>query len=170
MNLRLPSIRTGSEGRQLTGRMVLVMLLGFFGLVIAVNLVMVRAAISTFGGVDTPSSYQAGLDYKAEERAVAAQDALRWRVDARLVPGDRGEKVAVTAIDASGKVLSGYSVTARFAHPADERRDVTVALQETSPGEYAGMAAVDPGLWTLDLAISRTGTRLFHSTNRVTVQ
>ena len=54
------------------------MLLGFFGLVIVVNLVMVRAAISTFGGVDTPSSYQAGLAFKAEEAAAAAQNARGW--------------------------------------------------------------------------------------------
>ena len=80
MNLRSPEhrLRAGA-GRPLTGRAVLAMLLGFFGLVIAVNLVMVRAAISTFGGVDTPSSYQAGLAFKAEEAAVAAQDARAGR-------------------------------------------------------------------------------------------
>jgi nitrogen fixation protein FixH len=51
--------------------MVLAMLIGFFGLVIAVNLVMVRAALSTFGGVDTPSSYQAGLHFRPRRPPLA---------------------------------------------------------------------------------------------------
>ena len=158
------------KGRPLTGRMVLAMLLGFFGLVIAVNLVMVREAISTFGGVDTPSSYQAGLHFKAEEAAIAAQDALHWQVDARLAAAKVGETVTVTALDAAGEQLTGYAVTARFAHPADERRDVVIALQETAPGSYSGTAAVASGQWTLDLVIGRAGARLFHSQNRVMVQ
>jgi nitrogen fixation protein FixH len=170
MNLRLPLVRAGTPGRQLTGRMVLCMLLGFFGLVIAVNLFMVREAISTFGGVDTPSSYQAGLNFKADEAAAAAQDALHWRVDAQLAGAEHGQALTVTARDASGKPLSGFTVTAHFAHPADERHDLTVALRETEPGSYRGIAVVEPGQWGLDLAISRAGTRLFQSTNRVMVQ
>jgi nitrogen fixation protein FixH len=170
MNLRLPHVRAGKAARPLTGRMVLAMLLGFFGLVIAVNLFMVREAISTFGGVDTPSSYQAGLNFKAEEAAAAAQDALHWRVDARLAAAEGGEAITVTARDADGKPLSGFAITAHFAHPADERHDVTAALQETDPGSYRGIAVVEPGQWALDLAIGRAGTRLFRSTNRVTVQ
>ena len=54
MNLKLPTIAAPRGQKPLTGRSVLFMLIAFFGLVIAVNIVMVRAAISTFGGVDTP--------------------------------------------------------------------------------------------------------------------
>jgi len=170
MSARLPKIAVGPGGRPLTGRMVLAMLLGFFGVVIAVNLVLVREAISTFGGVDTPSSYQAGLNFEAEVAAANAQDALHWRVDARLAPAARGRTVTVTALDDAGKPLTHLGVSVRFAHPMDERRDVTVALQETGPGTYAAIAAIDPGLWTLDLAISRADTRLFHSLNRIVVE
>lgn len=54
MNLKVPAIAGGTGERQLTGRMVLAMLVGFFGLVMVVNIFMIRAAVSTFGGVDTP--------------------------------------------------------------------------------------------------------------------
>src|SRR5205807_1517734 len=110
-------------------RAVLVMILAFFAVVIAVNLVLVRAAISTFGGVDTPSAYQAGLNFKAEAAAAAAQDALHWQVDAKLAPAAGGKTVTVTAADANGNRLTHLSVDAHFAHPADERRDVSIALQ-----------------------------------------
>jgi nitrogen fixation protein FixH len=170
MNLRSPRIGRSSRGRPLTGRMVLAMILGFFGAVIAVNLVMLRAAISTFGGVATPSSYEAGLNFKAEEAAAAAQDALHWRVDEELVATAAGKTVTVTAVDARGTPLTHLSVSVRFVHPADERRDVTIALQETGPGIYAGVAVMDAGQWTLDLVVGRAGVRLFHSLNRIMVQ
>ncbi len=170
MNLRLPVISAHGRERQLTGRMVLVMLVGFFGTVIAVNLVLVREAISTFGGVDTPSSYQAGLNFKAEAAAAAAQDALHWRVDARLATAADGRRVTVTAADATGTPLTHLAISARFGHPADERRDRSVALEETAPGVYTGMAAVDAGQWILDLTIARGGVRAFHSVNRIMVE
>ena len=42
-----------SASRQLTGRMVLICLVGFFVVVAGVNAIMIAAAISTFGGVET---------------------------------------------------------------------------------------------------------------------
>ncbi len=38
---------------QLTGRTVLFILFGFFGVIAAVNFVMVTAAVTTFGGLET---------------------------------------------------------------------------------------------------------------------
>ena len=76
-----------SVGRPITGRMVLAALVAFFGFVMLVNIVMVRAAITTFGGVDTPSSYQAGLAFKAEEAEAAAQAARNWTVEAETGKG-----------------------------------------------------------------------------------
>ena len=95
MNLRIPAVGSANDnGRPLTGRMVLVLLLAFFGLVTVVNVFMIRAAISTFGGVDTPSSYEAGLNYKAEESVAAAQSARHWDVSASLVPSHSSTPVS----------------------------------------------------------------------------
>ena len=64
---------TRTPSRQLTGRTVLVWLVAFFGVVFAVNAVMIHAAISTFGGVETASSYKAGLAFEQEVEAGAAR-------------------------------------------------------------------------------------------------
>ena len=58
MDLRSP--------RQWTGWTVLITLLGFFGVIFAVNGVMIYAALSTLSGTDTDSAYQAGLQYEQE--------------------------------------------------------------------------------------------------------
>ncbi|MCB2159097.1 MAG: FixH family protein, partial [Rhodobacteraceae bacterium] len=60
-------------------------------------------------------------------------------------------------------------VQATMAHPVDERRDVAIALAETAAGSFQGDGPVTPGLWQLDLVISRDGHQLFRSRNRVLV-
>jgi len=156
-----------SAGRPLTGRAVLLMLLGFFAVVIAANLVLVHAAVSTFGGVATSSSYEAGLNFSAEAAAAAAQDTLHWRVEGHLAQTGASKTLTVSAADANGTPLTHLAVNARFVHPADARHDVIVTTEETAPGTYAGMAAIGAGQWTLDLTIDQAGVRRFHSRNRI---
>ena len=172
MNLRLPRVvgsAAVSEGRPLTGRAVLFMLLAFFGIVVAVNIAMVRAAISTFGGVDTPSSYQAGLAFKSDEAAAKAQDSRGWRVSAKLAPAAVGETVSIAVTDAAGRPVSGAVLTVRLAHPIDERRDVAVVLGEVAAGSYLGKVVAENGQWILDIDIAKGGQRVFRSRNRVTI-
>ena len=59
----------------------------------AVNAVLVRAAISTFGGVETASSYKAGLQFEHEVAVAERQDALHWQVDGKLTRNGAGEAV-----------------------------------------------------------------------------
>jgi nitrogen fixation protein FixH len=167
-----PSIRSKAVTgeRELTGRHVLIALVAFFGLVILVNVAMVRAAISTFGGLDTPSSYEAGLEFKAEEARAAAQTARDWTVTASLIPSGVERVLSVDVRDARGSAVSAISVNARLMHPVDERHDLAIALREIAPGSFRGGAAVPAGLWRLELTVVRDGVRLFRSENRVMVK
>jgi len=78
------------SGFVLTGRMVLVCLVLFFATVVGVNAVMIRAATSTFGGVETENAYQAGLAFNREHAAAMAQDGRNWNVTAAVTrpPGE----------------------------------------------------------------------------------
>jgi nitrogen fixation protein FixH len=168
MNLRLPSIRF-APAKELTGRKVLLMLVAFFGVVMVVNFAMVKAAISTFGGVDTPSSYEAGRTFKTEEARAAAQNARDWQVDEHLSQSGASQVLTVNINDDRGTPVTGVDVAATLAHPIDERRDVAVALAETGPGAWRGSGVVSPGVWQLDIIVSHDGEQLFRSRNRVIV-
>lgn len=153
---------------QLTGWHVLAILLAFFGAIITVNVVMARYAIATFGGVETESSYKAGLTFKSEENAAADQNARGWTVNLIVDPGADGARtVTIEAKDAAGRPLVGYDVDARFAHPADARQDVTVDLHEIGGGRYRGAANVHAGQWELIVDLAQGEQRQFRSKNRV---
>ena len=159
------------QARILTGRHVLQWLVAFFGIVFAVNGVLVRAAISTFGGVETLSSYRAGLQFEQEVGLVARQDALHWHVTGKLARDSAGVAVLdVTARDAKGAPLSGLTADARLAHPADDRLDRVIAVRSVAGGVFHGAAQAQPGQWELIVDLYRGDQRVFRSRSRVSLR
>ena len=147
--------------------MVLVCLLGFFAVIAGVNAVMIRAAVSTFGGVETGNAYQAGLAFAREIAAVEAQDALHWDVRVKVSAAAGATALEVMALDAAGRPLTGLSATARLVHPADKRADHVVDLTEAAPGVFNGRTDAAVGQWAVVIELARDGTRMFRSSNRV---
>ncbi len=157
--------------RELTGRHVLFCLLGFFGVVFAVNGVLVKAATSTFGGVETSSSYKAGLMFEQDVARAERQDDLHWQVGGKIARDKAGEAgLDISARDAKGIPLTGITAQARLAHPADERLDHMIALDRTNAGLFHGEAQAQPGQWELIVDLYRDETRVFRSRSRVTLK
>jgi nitrogen fixation protein FixH len=155
--------------KPLTGRMVLFLLLGFFGVVIGVNMIMMRLAIQTLPGTEVDSAYSASLAYEKEIAAARDQDGRNWRVDARVERvANGGATLRVEARDDNGRPLSGLMFQGRFERPTDRRADQAVALAETGIGIYSGNAAlIASGQWDLVLEGDAAGRRMFLSRNRV---
>ena len=101
---------------------MLVGLVAFFAAVAGVNAIMIWAAVSTFGGVETESSYQAGLVFARETAAVAAQDALHWQVKAKVSGAAAATLVEVVAADAADRPVSGLQAVARARAPERQAR------------------------------------------------
>jgi nitrogen fixation protein FixH len=157
--------------RELTGKHVLFCLLGFFGVVFAVNAVLVKAATSTFGGVETSSSYKAGLMFEQEVARAGQQDELHWKVVGKIAHDKAGEAVLdISARDAKGAALAGITARARLAHPADERLDHVIAMERTNAGRFHGEAQAQPGQWELIVDLYRDDARVFRSRSRVTLK
>src|SRR3954452_15293466 len=156
--------------RPLTGRMVLICLVAFFAVISMVNGIMIRAAITTFGGVETGSAYQAGQDFKHEAQALRAQDALHWRVKASVRLAGGKTVVEIDASDAADRPIAGLAGTALRQRPTSSREDLAVALSEDSSGHFRGAAGAVVGQWDVLIELSRGGERIFRSRNRVVVQ
>jgi nitrogen fixation protein FixH len=158
-----------SSPKPLTGRTVLFLLIGFFGVVIGVNLVMMRLAIQTLPGTEVDSAYRASLAYEKEITSARDQNGRNWRVDAQVQrAANGGATLRVEARDAGGRPLSGLRFEGRFERPTDRRADQSVTLAETGIGIYSGTAAlIAPGQWDLVLQGDKAELRMFLSKNRV---
>ncbi|WP_342732675.1 FixH family protein [Bradyrhizobium sp. B117] len=155
--------------KPLTGTKVFLMLVAFFGLVIGVNVTMMKLAIATLPGTDVDSPYAAGLNYDREISAAHDQAARNWQVSAHIERrADGGATLQVDARDAKGQPVSGLKFGGRLERPTDKRADLAVALTEAGIGTYRGnAAAVAPGQWDLVIEGEARGTRVFMSRNRV---
>jgi nitrogen fixation protein FixH len=129
--------------RELTGRHVLGITVGAFGVIIGVNLLMAYKAVSTFPGVEVASSYTAGVGFDARR---AAQVALGWDVAAAY----DGGALRVDFRDAAGQVRPGdlRVMVGRVTEAADDR---TAELLWDGAG-FATPIDLGPGLWRVDVA------------------
>ena len=168
-----PFIRSQRDDAQLTiaGLMVLGFMIAFFAIIVGVNVFMAHAAISTFGGVETASSYHAGQMFERDVAMAKAQDAQHWRVDAKLTRAADGTTlIDITAHDGAGAPLAAWP-------PARSSRGrpigVSIApswLVETGPGHFVGNTDLAAGQWDLVIELSRQDERLFRSKNRVVLK
>jgi nitrogen fixation protein FixH len=173
MNMHAAIEDSGGERRrpkEVTGRTVLVCVVAFFAVVSVVNAIMICAAVSTFGGLETESSYKAGLGFAREMDAAAAQNQRHWAVAAKVGPLTDGRiELDLTARNRAGQPLVGFDVVARLSHPADRRRDHTVDLRPAGAGRYVGSVEATAGQWDLVIDILN-GERVFRSRERVVLK
>lgn len=157
--------------RELTGRTVFLLLIGFFALIAGVNAVMIRAATSTFGGVEVDSAYKAGLAFMKEVTAAREQDARHWTVDARFGPEISGEReLAISVRDRNGVPVSAVEIEAKLVHPADVRHDHAIAMHQSGSGLFKGMTEAEPAQWDLLIEMTRGSQRLFRSKSRIVLK
>lgn len=160
---------TTKPERPITGRMVLIAIVAFFGVVIGVNMLMMKLAMDTLPGTDVDSAYRASLAYGSEIKAAHDQNLREWQVNVHIErQADGRATVRVDAHDKSGAPLRGLMFSGRLERPTDKRADRLIELAEGEGGTYRGSASgVTPGQWDLVLESDAAGQRMFLSKNRV---
>lgn len=131
------------DAREFTGRRLLFILLGFFGVIFAVNFTMAWLANSTWTGLVVKNSYVASQEFNAKVARVEAQMARGWTWDLKVADGRVGFALATPA----GAPVSARTVTVTFKRPVGDREDVTVALARTADGRWEGGHTLADGAW-----------------------
>ncbi|WP_281926511.1 FixH family protein [Roseibium album] len=157
------------DPKAITGKTVLIWLLGFFGVIFAANAVFIYLALGSFPGVVVESSYEAGQGYNQELAAAKAQEQLHWQVSSEVVRStDDTWKLVVHAADAEATPLYGIDINVLLRRPAQEMADVEANLRADGGGRYvADLEHLPAGNWTLVLEIEQDGNRKFKSENRI---
>lgn len=166
--LSAPAPRAKTKG-EVTGRQVLLYLVLFFGVVFGANAIMIHYAVTTFGGVETESSYKAGLNFRLEEEAAARQTALGWTVDAKVArQAGQDAVIEVRPVDKQGRAVQGLLVSMKLGHATDARHDHKAEALEVEPGVYRVVVAdVASGQWQLLLDLAQGGERVFRSKSKI---
>lgn len=147
-----PAPRDCAPHHGFTGRHMALILIAFFGVVIAVNVQMARLATSTFGGVVVENSYVASQKFNGWLGEARREKALGWQAAAAR---DGTAALVVMLRDRSGAPLRGAALTVVAAHPLGLAADRTLTLHETAPGRYR--AALPPGRWQLRMTVRAEG-------------
>lgn len=141
-----------SHAHAFTGRHMTLVMIGFFGVVIAVNVTMATLASGSFGGTVVDNSYVASQRFNGWLAAARAQRRLGWR--------------AAIAVDATRHVLvrgqlpTGAVPTGVARHPLGRVPDQALAFVATGDGGWRSLAALPAGRFRVRIAVAATGTSL----------
>lgn len=139
-------------GRKFTGWHMALILISFFAVVVGVNLLMARFAISTFGGVVVENSYVASQQFNGWLKQASVEQAFGWK---GVIARDGDGHASLQLSDNTGKSITAAKVTAVAEHPLGQRPTTALVLHETLPGTYA--APLEPGRWRLRITVEAQG-------------
>lgn len=131
--------------REFTGWHMLALMVGGFGIIIAVNLTLAFNAVATFPGLETRNSYVVSQQFQADR---AAQNALRWDVDAVIADGI----LTLTIADANGNPVQAEVSRATLGRATHTGEDSTPDFTWTGADMTAPVTA-RAGYWNLRLEL-----------------
>lgn len=152
-------------------RRFMVIIIGFFLVVFAVNGVFMYKAFQTHPGVETENAYERGLAYNALlERAEAAED-LGWAYNLEAARGAETTAISIQIVDAGATPLQGLDVKGKAFWPVKEGHDLVFDLAEVTPGVYIAEVPLEfKGQWDFRFIIMQNDEPKGHYTERVLLQ
>lgn len=143
---------TTKAKREFTGKHMLAIMVGGFGIVAAVNFTMASFAVGGFHGIVVENSYVASQKFNSWMDEAEQMRALGWSATA-----SRDE--AGHVIVASEGVPNGAVVTAQLRRPIGTKQFADLTFAPLGNGQFRSAEPVDAGRWTVRLSIEANGKR-----------
>jgi nitrogen fixation protein FixH len=141
--------------KSITGPKFLGFMVGVFGLIIGVNLVLAFSAVETFPGLEVDNSYVASQSFDADSKA---QRALGWTVTPSYDVKQSALDLAFT--DARGAAVKVRDLTVLVGRPTESKDDMTPRFVNEG-GVYRAVAALHPGKWMMHVEARAEDGTLF---------
>ena len=132
-----------------TGWHMLATMIGFFGVVIGVNVLMASDAIRTFGGTVVDNSYVATVEYNRWLAEGRRQDREGWRA---LPTADRGGTISLD-LSRGGRVVDGAVVDVVANHPVGLLTERRFRLRPLGQGRYRSEQPLPHGRWLVRILV-----------------
>ncbi|MDZ7600479.1 MAG: FixH family protein [Hoeflea sp.] len=150
-------IRSIFNPKEFTGKHMLFAMLAFFGVIITVNLVMARFAVTTWSGLVVPNTYVASQQFNDKAAESRAIEALGYQV--KLTPNAEG--LEIDFIDSAGQPALADSMIAELRRPVAEHQDRDIVLVREADGIYRGKGQVLEGEWIATVTAIKDGETLY---------
>lgn len=144
-------MNTEKQPFRFTGKHAVMVFVGCFGLIFAVNIFMAWNAVRTFPGLEVANSYVASQGFNDR---LADQRRLGWQTRVEVQDGQlrlfvRTEEGVTAAVD---------SLQATLGRATHDRDDWQPTFQRI-PGGFAAPVDLEPGNWNLRMtAVAADGT------------
>lgn len=139
-----------TPAREFTGRHMLLVMLGFFGVIVGVNVLMAVVSSTTWTGLVVANSYVASQEFQEHEDAARRQRDLGWAP----VLGFADSRMRLVVTDAAGHPVELDDVSLLVHRPVGGREDQTVALLRQADDAYAATVELAHGVW--DVVVTAT--------------
>lgn len=168
-----PKEENAGESRA-AGRLVLLVIGGFFAVIFTANAVFVWLASNTHSGPVTQAAYDKGVNYNARLAAAAAEAALGWTMAVTVDPvgtmGNGASEITLIIRDAGQAPLSGLQVNGRLVRPVTNGYDQSLSFTAIGEGQYrVRIMSAQPGQWELRV-LARQGEGDGARTRRFTIR
>ena len=147
---------------ELTGKHALILFVGFFGVIFAVNGFMAWSAISTFPGLEANNGYIASQTFNARK---AAQLALGWHLRADVEKG----VLHIAFTDAAGHPVRPARLEASIGRATESRDDLIPGLKYVD-GRFEAPVSLGEGKWILRLKAHAEDGTLFQQRRPLIVE
>lgn len=148
--------------REFTGWHMLALMVGGFGIIIAVNLTLAWNAVATFPGLETRNSYVASQTFEADR---AAQNALRWDASATIADN----LLTVDIRDQAGAPVQTEVTRAILGRATHTGQDSVPELTWNGAALTAPVA-VEAGYWNLRVELVAPDGTVFRRRFPITVK
>ncbi len=138
--------------RQFTGRHMATVLIGGFGIVVAVNLFMATLAIRGFGGVVVENSYVASQKFNGWLEEARDQEAFGWTINV-----DRRTDGRLRIV--TRNLPEGAAVSAQLRRPLGQAETLDLEFDRAAPDLHLSKAPLPAGRWIARIAITAGGRR-----------
>ena len=151
---------TASKG--FTGRHMLLTTVGFFGVVVAVNVTMAYVASSSWSGLVVENTYVASQRFneKAEAMRALALSGVKGSV------AINGGVFSYTLKNRDGSPADADTVRANFRRPVGDHEDFGIDLNRAGDGRFDTKHRVPAGVWIVEFVSRRGDSVVMHEALR----
>lgn len=142
------------------------LVIGFFGVIIAVNVGMAIVASTSWTGLVVTNSYVASQEFEEKRLAHQAQKAAGWEATFTYAPG----LAKLIVIDGGGNPIYLGAVTLKLNRPVGGHDDQAVALERALDGGYSAPLHLAAGVWDALVQADETAKGSFELHERFSVE